>query len=146
MKFFRQILVVFFATVIFFGTVGVNVFAHYCKIDGVDYSFIVQKDDHCSKEQAEDSCCLIKMEVEKDVKQLDEDCCSDEVTSFKIASEIFQKEIGTSGVIAVATFKPFEVFSVTAKDYQPNFHYFNFRQPIPKSGRDLLIQNQVFSI
>lgn len=146
MQFFRQILVVFFASVIFLGTVGVNVFAHYCKVDGVDYSFIVQNEDHCSKEQAEDACCMIKIAIEKDAKQLEEDCCSDEVTSFKIASEIFQKEISSSQVIAVSTLRSLEVFLVTAKDYQPNFHYFNDRQPIPKSGRALLIQNQVFSI
>jgi hypothetical protein len=146
MNFFKQILILFFASVIFFGTVGVNVFAHYCKIDGVDYSFIVPKDDHCFKEAAEESCCLSKVEISTDEEQLNENCCSDEMTSFKIASEIFQKEINAHQFIAVSASVPLLVYAVVVKDFAPDFDYFNFRQPIPKSGRDLLIQNQIFTI
>lgn len=146
MKFFRQILILFFASVIFFGTVGVNVFVHYCKIDGVDYSFIVPKDDHCNKEEAVESCCVIKKEVSKSEEQLNEDCCSDQVTSFKIASEIFQKELNPNQFVSVSVFKPIIVFAVLTSSFEPDFQYFNFRQPIPKSGKDLLIQNQIFTI
>ena len=146
MKFFRQILILFFAAVIFFGTVGVNVFAHYCKIDGVDYSFIVPKEDHCNKEEATDSCCMAKVEIAKDQEQVNEDCCSDEVTSFKISSEIFQKEINSNHIIALSHYNPTLIHAIAIQDSEPDFNYYNLRQPIPKSGRALLIQNQVFTI
>ncbi len=146
MKFFRQILILFFATVIFVGTVGVNVFAHYCKIDGVDYSFISPKEEHCQKETVETSCCKLDIEIAKDEPQVNEDCCSDQVTSFKISSEIFQKEISQNQII-VQTSSLEPIYQVCAAyEVSTDLHYFNHRQPIPKWGRDLLIQNQLFRI
>jgi hypothetical protein len=146
MKFFRQILILFFATVIFVGTVGVNVFAHYCKIDGVDYSFISPKEDHCQKETIEASCCKLDVQVSKEEPQVNDDCCSDQVTSFKISSEIFQKEIGQNQIIALSsTINP--IYQISSSfEVNTDLHYFNHRQPIPKWGRDLLIQNQLFRI
>lgn len=146
MKFFKQILILFFATVIFTGTVGVNVFAHYCKIDGVDYSFISPKEDHCNKEKEQESCCLPAIKTSKEETQVNDDCCSDEVTSFKITSELFQKEINNNHIVAVSSpIEPF-IYSSIILEESPNLNYFNYRQPIPKWGRDLLIQNQLFRI
>ncbi len=146
MKFFRQILILFFASLIFLGTVGVNVFAHYCKIDGVNYSVLVPIEDHCQKEEMKDSCCLVDTKIAKDETQYSEDCCSDQVTSFKISSELFQKDINNKFVLAQIYTFPKITQLVASIDVNPDFNYFNFRQPIPKWGRDLLIQNQLFRI
>ena len=146
MKFFRQILIFFFATVIFLGTVGVNVFAHYCKIDGVDYSFISPKEDHCQKETIESSCCKLDVQISKEEPQVNDDCCSDEITSFKISSQIFQKEIGHDQFVAITSSNN-PIYDISSfSEANPDLTYFNHRQPIPKWGRDLLIQNQLFRI
>ena len=146
MNFFRQILILFFATVIFTGTVGVNVFAHYCKIDGVDYSFLAPNDDHCVNEETLDSCCMAKVDLVESDLHMQDDCCSDEVNSFKISSEIFQKEYNENQIVISSHFSPMLIPVIAIQDYETDLHYFNLRQPIPKSGRDLLIQNQIFRL
>ncbi len=146
MKFFRQILILFFATVIFTGTVGVNVFAHYCKIDGVDYSFILPKEEHCKKEKVETSCCLSDVKTASEAIQIEEDCCSDEVTSFKIASEIFQKEVGNFQLLSFFSSYPSGSYVFVSEKIESSLTYFNAKEPTPKWGRALLIQNQVFRL
>ena len=132
--------------VIFLGTVGVNVFAHYCKIDGVDYSFIAPNDDHCVDEQTLDSCCVAKVDVVESPPPTPAPPPPPQVTSFKISSEIFQKEFNKNQIVISSHFSPMLITVIAIQDSEPDFHYFNFRQPIPKSGRDLLIQNQIFRI
>ena len=146
MNFFRQILIFFFATVIFLGTVGVNVFAHYCKIDGVDYSFLAPNDDHCIDEETLDSCCAVETNLADSDLHMQDDCCSDEITSFKISSEIFQKEFNKNQVTIATYDRPMVIEATAVQDCQAELQYFNLRQPIPKWGRDLLIQNQIFRL
>ena len=72
--------------VLFIGTVGVNVFEHICKEDGISVSYFVNSgedqcgkhhDEHVQKEESK-SCC------HKKESKNDNGCCSDDVEYFKL--------------------------------------------------------------
>lgn len=81
MKFVRVISYLF-AVLLFAGAVGVDVFTHICKKDGVEQAFVINTIDHCESETEElPDCCQSKEHQDED------DCCDDEVEHFKIDSD-----------------------------------------------------------
>lgn len=71
---------------LFIGTVGVNVFEHICKKDGVSISYVLNSgEDQCGnhhdqhEEEAKKTSCCHKKESNND-----KGCCSDDVEYFKL--------------------------------------------------------------
>lgn len=68
----KGIIIFFFTVVLFIGNIGVPVFTHACKEDGIFRSYFVNTENHCENEQSDLPPCCQSEEDEKD------DCCSDE--------------------------------------------------------------------
>ena len=77
----RSILLIFFISLLFVGTIGIPVFTHSCQKEGQFTSYFLPLNDHCEKEEISDlpPCCK-KEKEEKDKK----DCCNDETEVFKL--------------------------------------------------------------
>jgi len=145
MQFARKLMVFAFACVIFTGTVGINVFAHLCKVDGVDYSYVVPSSHQCKTEVQEESCCH-SYDEENHETAISSNCCKEEVSSFKITSEYIQKAfpgwamefipVQSVQCIWIAETHPESDACVLGYDTRPP----------PKTGRDILVLNQVFRI
>lgn len=125
----------------FIGNVGMNVFTHSCKEDGIFRSYFVQLQDHCEDHDKEvvPSCCK-----KKEVK--DKDCCNDELDVFKIKLDFFsQYQVSIplfflQGNLNQYTFEFGETRLLS-------FYQNHFVHPPPKpSGRQILLLNQVFRI
>jgi len=121
------------------GNVGLSVFTHTCKEDGVFRSFFIQLDDHCATEHDDlPICCL----AEKQKK----DCCNDEEKIYKVNWDYFHQD-----QVNVPSFDFFDLPST-------KFKYLNVvvttaeqtsivrPPPILHSSRQLLIKKQVFQI
>jgi len=59
--------------VLFVGNVGVNVYKHICKMEGVSTAYVIPPaEDHCKKEKpTKKICCSNSKQEQKD------DCCND---------------------------------------------------------------------
>ena len=147
MQLARKISVFIFALIIFIGSVGINVFAHFCKVDGVNYSYVVPLNHTCSKEKApEKSCCHSPKKVETHEKEIKKNCCSEEVRSFRISSDLIQKsspEFYTYQLPAIIPVKT--IFAEIELAAAPRISFFEKRPP-PKTGQEILIFHQVFRI
>lgn len=85
MSFSQRSTVLILTLFLFIGTVGVNVFEHICKVDGVSVSYIVNSgEDQCGKHHDEQkvekkqTCCHKKESNE------DKGCCSNDVEYIKL--------------------------------------------------------------
>jgi hypothetical protein len=71
-----------FAVLLFAGAVGVDVFTHICKKDGVEQAFVINTIDHCESEKEDlPECCQSADHQDED------DCCDDEIEHFKVDSD-----------------------------------------------------------
>ena len=121
------------------GNIGVNVFKHICKEDGVLVSYFVNaSDSHCEDHDKDlPPCC------EKEKK--DKDCCNDEVEYFKIKLDFSNSNDDYTGVNSIdspALSQIFDVEFTTLEEYYSS-RYVN---PPPISGREILLNKQVWII
>lgn len=147
-KITRHILVGLLILFTFIGNVGMSVFTHSCKEDGVFRSYFVKTQDHCNdeKEEIKPPCCQNQKKVECTTEIEEKDCCNDEVDIFKINLDYFSDSQLSLPVIGFyqkpITFNFSQVFT-HALEYNPE-HYIH---PPPRlSGKDILIKIQVFRI
>jgi hypothetical protein len=134
---------IFLSLVIFSTTTGFNVFAHFCKKDGVSISYVVPTNHACAdKQEILPSCCH---KEKNQAPKMDDNCCSEEVWSYKLNTEL-DYTISISTIVLI----PFQ------------FHSFNYLFPSycfestgtaiyeylppPKTGKSILIAHQVFRI
>lgn len=74
----KGIIIFFFTVVLFIGNIGVPVFTHACKEDGVFRSFFIETADHCEKENINlPPCC-------ESEKSQEDDCCHDETSLIQL--------------------------------------------------------------
>jgi hypothetical protein len=134
---------------IFFGSVGVSVFSHFCSIKGTDYSFFVKKEDSCkikvSNQVKIESCCHKKVQ-ESNEKISSEKCCKEEMSVYKLNTENYSKILKLKQ--HVKYYKSFSYFSelfptIFSKEEQIAQ---NENGPPIKSGKKIIIENQVFRI
>lgn len=124
----------------FAGSVGVGVFTHFCHNDGIEQSFIIPKASACEEEhEVIETCCAHDAEVAQS------DCCSDQVDFFQVDFENFE----SSQLFSFVPEKHLDIhafdfdFAVASTEVSPK----NYANPPPiRSGREILIQNQVFRI
>lgn len=134
--------ILFLLTIVFFTTtVGLNVFAHFCKQDGTSISYLIPEKHACEKKQEVPSCCH---KEEKRDKSFEEKCCSEQVWSYKLSSELDHSIKQFLPVLVVPTIK----FNYFVPEYHFNrvFKTVNDYLPPPKKGKTILIAHQVFRI
>ena len=127
---------------------GIRVFTHSCEEDGIFRSYFIPLQDHC-EEQAEEvlpSCCQKSIQKACLIPEMEKDCCTDEVTVFKINLEYY-----SDCSIAIPAFlipKGIEKFETKIEiNTEQHRDVTSFTDPPPKpSGKDILIQYQVFQI
>lgn len=144
MKQLKTLLIISGLLILFVGNIGVNVFKHICKEDGVWTSYFVKtSDDHCEKKAKVlnhvKSCCSKEEKKEKD------GCCNDQTEYFKIKLDFFNDpSIVVPHLSAVIIPSHFEfVYSESKKEY---FSKKYINPPPKKAGRDILTLHQVFII
>lgn len=147
MQHLRKIMILVFAFVIFTGTVGINVFKHFCSKDGLNYSYITPPSHSCQEaEEVEESCCHAEARISSSKHEIRKNCCEEEVSSYKISSDYIQK----SATDLHLEFLP--VKSVSSVFFEESYVLAETRtagsivRPPPKTGQEILILNQVFRI
>ena len=137
----KSILVLTGLLMLFIGNVGVNVFKHTCKKEGISTAYLLPpEDDHCKwEEPAKKICCSSSEEKKKD------DCCNDSVEYFKIKLDYHNAPYHFSPVPVTAILFPVDVFCATTIDEE--LHSIEYANPPPLlTGREIGIKNQVFII
>lgn len=140
----RNIIFYTIATFLFLGSIGFNVFKHICPEDGIIVSYVIpQSDEHCSDEEIDAcdtqlTCCNESSEKEKD-------CCSNEFDFFQLKLDYLNHfdSFIFLGVQSIS-FNGFTLNNtaiITEKVVVSNYP-----NPPPLSGKEILIEKQVFII
>lgn len=143
----KQVLLIFFSVLLFFGNVGISIFTHSCREEGLSKSIFLASNDCntnlssdacCEEEEYEDTCCEVK--EDKDA------CCSDEVQVIKLDEKYIQNHGITK--ILISEFDIPTIFYHSKNVLLAEIHLSinNWKDPPPKSRKTILIQNQVFRI
>jgi hypothetical protein len=142
----KQVLLIFFSFLLFFGNVGISIFTHSCREEGLSKSiFLASNDcnsnlssDACCEEEKEDACCY----AEEDKNT----CCSDETQIVKLDEKYIQNH-GISKIL-ISDFDIPTIFYHSKNVLLAEIHLCinNGKAPPPKSRKTILIQNQVFRI
>ncbi len=138
----KQGLLIFFSVLLFFGNVGISIFTHSCREEGLSKSIFLASND-CITNQSSDACC----EEEDDCCEEDKNtCCSDETQIVKLDEKYIQNHGITK--ILISDFDIPTIFyhskNVLLAEIQLCIN--NCKDPPPKSRKTILIQNQVFRI
>ena len=152
MKIIQKSIIYSLICLIFFGSVVISVFSHFCKIDGTDYSFFIKTEDSCEKKIVQEleipSCChkeIKKVKADKE-KISSEKCCKEEMSVYKLNTENYSKIIKLKE--HVKYYKAFSYFSElfpTIFSKEEQIAKIESGPPI-KSGKKIIIENQVFRI
>lgn len=132
----------------FIGNVGMSVFTHSCKEDGVFRSYFVKTQDHCesNKKELVHPCCQPTDLDENEIHLKENNCCNDEVNVFKINLDYCSEYHVAISQVSICELPlnynfAFKYINESVKSGQ------SFTDPPPRtSGRELLIKHQVFRI
>lgn len=127
---------------------GMRVFTHSCEEDGIFRSYFIPLQDHCEEEAEEvvPTCCQKSDSKACLIPEMEKDCCTDEVTVFKINLEYYSDS--NLAIPAFLTPEGIEKFELgVERSSKRNRTVTSFTDPPPKpSGKEILIQYQVFQI
>lgn len=141
----KQLLLIFFSVLLFFGNVGISIFTHSCREEGLSKSIFLASND-CNSNLSSDACC----EEEEEDACCEEDkntCCSDETQIVKLDEKYIQNHGITK--ILISEFDIPTIFYHSTPPFILGEIYLcinNWKEPPPKSRKIILIQNQVFRI
>ena len=143
----KQVLLIFFSVLLFFGNVGISIFTHSCREEGLSKSIFLASND-CNTNLSSDACCE-EEEYENTCCEVKEDkdaCCSDEVQVIKLDEKYIQNH-GISKIL-ISEFDIPTIFYHSKNVLLAEIHLSinNWKDPPPKSRKTILIQNQVFRI
>ena len=143
----KQVLLIFFSVLLFFGNVGISIFTHSCREEGLSKSIFLASND-CNTNLSSDACCE-EEEYENTCCEVKEDkdaCCSDEVQVIKLDEKYIQNHGITK--ILISEFDIPTIFYHSKNVLLAEIHLSinNWKDPPPKSRKTILIQNQVFRI
>ncbi len=141
---FRSIIILFFAVSLFVGSAGIHVFEHFCKVDGTEYSFFVPATHSCNPTNKVKSCC--DENTEKQGDSFKENCCEEDLISFKITSNFIQKDFQQNQQIAFILPQKLYHFEENFKPRNKLATDFPINRPPPKKRQEILILHQVFRI
>ena len=131
----RNVFIVSLVALVFAGSIGVDVFKHVCKKEGVSVSLFVEGDHHCKDIHEKKSCCS---------QEKEDDCCDDEVDHFQLTLDYFH-DISSPDFV-IAAIQDIKIVHILEPLVSDNPQVQEYPQPPPLSGRDLLNQKQVWII
>lgn len=134
MHLIRNVFILSMVSLLVMGSVGIDVFKHICKEDGVTVTLFVEADHHC-KEEVQASCCSGHDE---------KDCCDDEVQHVQIQPDYFNDFFFPEFHYTAVELNIKPVFVELSPSEKPLIG--NFPQPPPLSGRQILTHKQVWII
>lgn len=136
----KNLIFLIFAAFTFVGSVGMGVFTHFCHKDGIEQSYILPPANHCADKKTEvQICCVHEVQIQES------DCCSDQVDFFQLDFEQFESPYFFS--FYTEAFSSGAYFSFRFVPASSELVASNYANPPPiLSGRQILIQNQVFRI
>ena len=142
----KQVLLIFFSVLLFFGNVGISIFTHSCREEGLSKSIFLASND-CNSNLSSDACC--EEEEEESCCEAEEDkntCCSDETQIVKLDEKYIQNH-GISKIL-ISEFDIPTIFYHSKNILSAESHLCinKWKAPPPKSRKTILIQNQVFRI
>jgi hypothetical protein len=126
-------------TFLLFGSIGINVFSHSCEENGTFVSYFVEGEHFCESNHDEvKSCCASDQHQESK-----DDCCDDEIKSFKLKLDYFQSVTTTHFIAAEYN----DVYAEADKAVSiPNLTIANYANPPPISRKRRSTQIQVWII
>jgi hypothetical protein len=147
-KIVKPLLISLLIVFTFFGNVGMSVFTHSCKEDGVFRSYFVKTQEHCESNEKEivHPCCKVNNAEKDELRLKEKNCCNDQVNVFKINLDYFSEY-----QLAIPQYSICEIpFNFNfALNYRKETIYQSglvIHPPPRLSGRELLIKHQVFRI
>jgi hypothetical protein len=151
MKLLKNSLIFCLIIVSFIGTIGVSVFQHSCNEDGVFTAYFINTNTHCKvTETVEElpTCCQKEQKKAFSSKQaIKDDCCNDEVSYFKVSLDYystFNLKITAKNTLSLLSIPEFKRAN-SISTIQTSLHYED-PPPLLKSGREILLNKQVFRL
>ena len=137
----KNLFILFLLSIVFIGTVGVHVFTHSCKEDGVFKTYFVKLNNHCQEKKAELPPCCKKEKKEK------KDCCHDdtEVVKLKVDYLSFWDNFFFEP-IAIPQNEKFILTEYSVPVDQKTLQSSNSDPPPKLNGRQILLQKRVLII
>ena len=137
----KNLFITFLLSIVFIGTVGVRVFTHSCKEDGVFKTYFVQVNNHCEDKKVElPPCCQKEKEKKKD-------CCHDETEVFKLKVDYLSFWGGFSfDLITIPEAEKFFFFEQIVPADQEILQASNSDPPPKLNGRQILLKKRVLLI
>jgi hypothetical protein len=136
----RTAIAIFLVSFILMGNTGLRVFRHACEEDGVFTSYIIPLEDHCEDHQEDLPVCCQKEKEKKD------DCCSDEVDIYNVHFDYYQEYQVAIPFFVLPEEALFISLNETSTSVSTKEKKILRPPPLDKSGREILIFNQVFRI
>ena len=137
MKALKSILYLAVISMLFVGSVGLDVFKHICEDDGVSVAYVFNTIEHCDDHHEEvPPCCEEKG---------NDDCCDDEVEYIQMKLDFFQDQENTSDYIQVDFQTPIVVNEINfiRKSFVQSY---SNTDPPPKRLSERLAINQSYLI
>ena len=139
----KTLFITFLLSIVFIGTVGVRVFTHSCKEDGVFKTYFVNVNNHCEDEKAEFPPCCQKEKEKKEKK----DCCRDETEVFKLKVDYLSVwDVYSFESITIPEADKFFFFENIAPANQEILQAINSDPPPKLNGRQILLKKRVLLI
>jgi hypothetical protein len=152
-KSIKSFILVVSALFLLVGSVGVDIFSHFCEEDVVSVSYFVADDEHCEDHEHEAehevACCDEEIEENHDheleltcCEGTDDDhgCCQDQISHIQLKLDYFSKYAVHPVLIPEFTTHLFFVFEEVPTDI--TVAEYNNNSPPPDSGRDILLRKQ----
>lgn len=141
----KQVLLIFFSVLLFFGNIGISIFTHSCREEVLSKSFFLASND-CNTNLSSDACCEEEEDACCEEEEDKNTCCSDETQIVKLDEKYIQNHGITK--ILISEFDIPTIFYHSKNVLLAKIHLCinNWKDPPPKSRKTILIQNQVFRI
>ena len=151
MKLLKNSLIFCLIIVSFIGTIGISVFQHSCSEDGVFIAYFINTNTHCEvTETVEElpTCCQKEQKKTFSSKQaIKKDCCNDEVSYFKVSLDYystFNLKITAKNTVSLLSIPEWK--RVNSNSTISTSLRYEDPPPLLKSGREILLNKQVFRL
>jgi len=139
---YKKILLFLSITLLLLGNIGLTIFSHTCKKEGVFISFYFKGQHECKEEASKElpPCC-------RNIQTREKDCCKDEINIYKLDQDYLKCNLDLGALTFISSTVPlvacFENHSRLLDKKIVSYP----EEPPPKCyGRTLLIQQQIIRI
>ena len=140
----KQVLLIFFSVLLFFGNVGISIFTHSCREEGLSKSIFLASND-CNSNLSSDASIFIFFCFTTSIFFF-ATCCSDETQIVKLDEKYIQNHGITKILISEFAIPTFFYHCKNVLSAESHLCINKWKAPPPKSRKTILIQNQVFRI